>query len=174
MGKKIWFYIDNYFEEALITLFMSYFTIAVVLTVLFRHVFEISAAWTDETARYSFIWMMFIGSAVAAKKGSHISVDILQTIIKNEKVRKIHLQIVKIVFLVFAIITTIIGIQVSSTLITFPQRSPVLQISMLWVFISMPIGMGLTSLRIIQSFFKKPVSDDAISEDGEIANPSSV
>lgn len=155
MGRKIWHYLDNYFEEALITLFMAYFTIAVVLTVLFRHVFQISAAWTDETARYAFIWMMFVGCAVAAKKGSHISVDILNSVIKNERIKWVHLQVVKVVFLVFTIITTYIGIQVCRTLLVFPQTSPVLQISIFWVYISMPIGMGLTSLRLIQSFFKK-------------------
>jgi len=148
------------------TVCMAYFVLAIVLQVLFRHVFKISAAWTDETARYSFIWMMFLGFAVATKKGTHVSADILQALFKNKKLKQNHQKITKVVFLIFSMATTIVGVKVCLSLQEFPQRSSVLEISMLWVYISMPIGMGLTTIRLIQSFFKKG-SDDELT--GEIA-----
>ena len=164
MVKKAVHYVNKYFEESILSLCMGYFTLAVIMTVVFRHWFGISAAWLDETARYAFIWMMFIGSAVAAKHGTHITVDILSGAIKNEKIKRTLALVSKLIFFVFAVMTTVIGIQVCLTLLEFPQRSPVLQISIFWVYLSMPVGMGLTTLRILQSFFKK---NDKTEEQGD-------
>jgi len=155
MAKKIVYYIDNYLEEVAITVCMGYFTLATVLQVVFRFVLQMPAAWTDETARYSFIWMMFLGAAVAVKKNTHISVDILQAVIKNPAAKKALNMTTKSIFLIFTIICTVVGVQVCLLILQFPQTSPVLEISMFWVYVSMPVGMGLASLRLIQSFFKK-------------------
>jgi len=43
--------------------------------VLFRYLFNFSLHWTEELAKYLFVWMTFIGSVGAFKDRIHIGVD---------------------------------------------------------------------------------------------------
>jgi TRAP-type transport system small permease protein len=49
-----------------VTVFYQFFT---------RYVLNDSAAWTEEIARYLLIFITFVGSAMAMRKGSHIAVE---------------------------------------------------------------------------------------------------
>jgi TRAP-type C4-dicarboxylate transport system permease small subunit len=40
-----------------------------------RYVFNDSAAWTEEIARYELIAVVFIGAAIGVAKNNHIQVD---------------------------------------------------------------------------------------------------
>jgi len=155
--KGIIKFLDESFEEVLIGLCMGYFALATFVQVFFRFVLQSPLAWTDETARYAFIWMVFLGSAVAVKKKTHIRVDLLEMLIKKQKVREIIEFINWCLFLAFSLITVFIGIGVTNGLLRFPYGSPALGIPMFWVFLSLPVGMGLTSFRIIQFMFKRYV-----------------
>lgn len=157
---KIISFLDKRLEEFLIASFIGYFTVASVLQVLFRFVFQIPAAWTEETARYAFIWMMFVGAAAAVKKGSHISVDLLDSFLKNPSVKKKLNLVCKLMFLIFCLATTYVGTKICISAAGTTQRSPVLEISYFWVYLSMPVGMGLASFRLIQSFFVKASKDN--------------
>lgn len=147
---NLWKWLDKNFEEALITLFMMWFTFACIWQVISRFVLKSPAAWTEETAKYSFIWMTFIGAAVASKKNLHMRVDILEHLVKGRS--KFILGIIcKVIFTVFTVVTVIVGIGVCRSLILQPQSSPVLGMPMVLVYAALPVGMGLTSLRQIQN-----------------------
>ncbi len=167
MKKVIWF-LDNRLEEFLISVFLAYFCLACVLQVLFRFVFQMPVAWTDETAKYSFIWLLFIGAAEAAKRGGHIRIDILENLIKNAKARSVLKNVAMAIFLIFSIAATIVGAMVCLRTLERPQMTPVLRISYAWVSLSLPVGMGLTSFRLIQNFIrggaKKPAQGDSEEE----------
>ena len=50
--------------------------VAVMLTqVFFRYVLNSSLAWSEELAKYLFVWMTFIGGAICLKENIHIGVD---------------------------------------------------------------------------------------------------
>lgn len=151
--KGIIHFLDKYFEETIIGVCMGYFAIATFMQVFFRFVLQAPLAWTDETARYAFIWMVFVGSAVAVKKRTHIRVDLLEIIVKNDSF-KATLQFINwCLFLLFAAIATWIGVEVCAGLLRWPYGSPALEIPMFWVFLSLPVGMGLTTLRILQAMY---------------------
>ena len=62
--------------------YFSALTLAVMVAlmfmqVLFRFVFHSPLAWTEELARYTFIWSTFIASCVAAVKGEHVALGML-------------------------------------------------------------------------------------------------
>ena len=54
------------FWALFITVFLQFFT---------RYVLNDSMVWTEEIARYLLIFITFIGSAMAMRKGSHIAVE---------------------------------------------------------------------------------------------------
>jgi TRAP-type transport system small permease protein len=48
----------------------------VLAQVVFRYVFGDPLVWSDELARYLFVWCSFLGWVIAARKRSHLSVSI--------------------------------------------------------------------------------------------------
>lgn len=55
----------------------------VVLQIIARSVLTISIPWTEELSRFLFIWLTYIGAAIAARKGSNIVIDMLIQKIPN-------------------------------------------------------------------------------------------
>jgi TRAP-type C4-dicarboxylate transport system permease small subunit len=48
--------------------------------VLLRYVFSNPVAWIEEMSRYLFVWIVFLGAALAFRRGEHIQVDILKNL----------------------------------------------------------------------------------------------
>lgn len=151
--KKTVKFLDNYLEEIILVGMMAYFVFATFFQVLARFVLHISAPWTEESARYVFIWMTFLGASYAAKKSSHIRIDILETSLKG-KAKEISGLVAAIVFLVFIILMAYIGLGICLTLLERPQTSSVLELPMITVYAALPVGMAMTAFRLIQSLWK--------------------
>lgn len=151
--KKVLYYLDHYFEETILSCFVAYFVFATALQVFARLVLKVSMPWTEETARYTLIWMTFLGSSFAAKRGTHIRVDILETSIHKGR-SAVHV-ISYAIFLVFTVVMTAVGIQICVNLVAMPQYSTVLHIPMLYVYLALPVGMGLTAFRVLQRMWRQ-------------------
>jgi TRAP-type C4-dicarboxylate transport system permease small subunit len=68
----------RFFAEDLIAFAVFWVLAAVVFLQFFtRYVLNDSMSWTEEIARYLLMWLTFIGSAVVARRGLHISVEAL-------------------------------------------------------------------------------------------------
>lgn len=152
--KKVFRFLDSNFEEIVISACMGYFVVVTILQVIFRFVLNVPAAWTEETAKYAFIWMTYVGSALATKKSTHIRVDLLDSYLKPRG-KEILFWISQIFFLIFAVIVAKVGVDMLISLGTKPQTSPALKIPMQWIYLSLPVGMGLTVFRLMQNFYKK-------------------
>ena len=48
--------------------------LVVTAQVVWRYAFNNSLVWTEEASRYLFVWMTFLGAALAVKEGTHIRV----------------------------------------------------------------------------------------------------
>ena len=57
-------------SAAFIVLFVVF-----VLQVFFRYVLEQPLSWSEELARYAFVWLSFLGAAMALGKRLHFGVD---------------------------------------------------------------------------------------------------
>jgi TRAP-type C4-dicarboxylate transport system permease small subunit len=56
-----------------------------------RYVLNDSIAWTEEIARYMLMALAFLGSAMAARRGSHIAVEFLPNMLPPALRRWVHL-----------------------------------------------------------------------------------
>jgi TRAP-type C4-dicarboxylate transport system permease small subunit len=146
--KKIIRFLDEHLEEIFISLAMGYFVTVTILQIIFRFVLKIPASWTEETAKYAFIWMTFVGSSLGAKIQSHIRVDMLENSLKGT-LRLIVNWLNQLIFLAFAVIMTVVGIGMCISLLSRPQLSPALKIPMQWIYAALPVGMGLMCIRIV-------------------------
>ena len=68
----------------IIVLSMAFLAFCISLQILNRYVMKVPMLWTEEYARYAFVWLTMFGSAKAVREKSHIFVDILDVLIKGK------------------------------------------------------------------------------------------
>ncbi|MCM3760315.1 TRAP transporter small permease [Alkalihalobacillus oceani] len=143
-------WLDENAEKVLLVLLSSVMVIVIFVQVFMRYVMQNSLPWSEELARYCFIWAVYIGISYGVKKQRHIKVDVLLLLFKDKG--KIVFNIISnLLFLAFAIFVVIYGYRISEQLLAFGQKSPANQIPMGLVYLAAPFGMALTSIRIIQN-----------------------
>ena len=59
--KKILKWLDDNIELYICVFLMSFMTLLVFVQVVMRYVFNNSLSWSEELARYTFIWLIYIG-----------------------------------------------------------------------------------------------------------------
>ncbi len=147
-------WIDEHFEEVLLIIFSVIMVVTIALQVFMRHVMSSSLSWSEELARYCFIWLVYIGISYGVKKQRHIKVDVMLVLLKDKG--KVVLNIISnFIFLAFAIFVIIYGYDISRQLLGWGQTSPALHIPMGVVYLATPVGMALTSIRLIQQLIKQ-------------------
>lgn len=116
---------------------MTTLTFLVCIQVLFRYVFGNPLSWSEELARYLFVWLTFLGAAVGLRKKIHIGVDFL-TMLLTPRVRKYLQMIVSVLLLIFLAVVIYYGFEAVE--VTMNQPSPALAIPMGYVYASLPVA----------------------------------
>ena len=80
-------FIDN-FEEYFCVWSLAIMTVLVFIQVIMRYVFQNSLSWSEELARYIFLWLSWIGASYAVKERSHFRVEMFADLFKG-KARKV-------------------------------------------------------------------------------------
>ena len=62
---------------------MILLTLCIALQILNRFIFKIPMTWTEEFAKYFFVWLGMLGSAKAFREHSHIFVDLIEVAVKG-------------------------------------------------------------------------------------------
>ncbi|CAG36240.1 TRAP transporter small permease [Desulfotalea psychrophila] len=124
-------------------------TVITVVQVFNRYVLQNSLDWSEELARYLFIWAVYVGCSYAVYKDRHLEVTILRTICNGKFARSLTLLSLTL-NLLFCIFVTVVGIKFVLFLASTGQKTPALEISAYWVYLSMPFGFGMMGLRVIE------------------------
>ncbi|RKX51316.1 MAG: TRAP transporter small permease [Thermotoga sp.] len=100
-----------------------------------RFVLNSPLSWTEEFSRHLMIWMVFLASAVAYRKGAHLKIDILE----NQLGKKKRI-ILDLVFLAMLIIFLINMFYYGAFLVekTYHQRSSAFGYPMSFIYASIP------------------------------------
>ncbi|MCM3744045.1 TRAP transporter small permease [Sporosarcina luteola] len=162
-----WF--DRHIEELLLTIFTSIMVTVIFVQVVMRRL-DNSLSWSEELARYCFIWLVYIGISYGVKKQRHIKVDVLLVML-NQKWKVILNILSTVLFIVFAIFVVYYGYEIANKLLSFGQQSPALHIPMGLVYMATPVGMGLTVIRLIQNlitYFKVLLGKEVLEEQTEV------
>jgi TRAP-type C4-dicarboxylate transport system permease small subunit len=78
MGVKtrILLVMDRLLEGAVAAIYAT--SIVVMFTqVVLRYVFNEPFTWAEELSRYCFVWIVYLGAAIASKRAAHLKVDYL-------------------------------------------------------------------------------------------------
>ena len=117
--------------------------------VILRYVFSNSNAWSEELARYLFIFEVMIAAAIAIRKNSHLQIDVLINCFKPRTKTLFTLvsTLVGMAFLVFLLVYSIGLVKTGGTNISVGLNIP-----MSVPYASIPIGtvlMLLTSVEVV-------------------------
>ncbi|KPL96204.1 MULTISPECIES: TRAP transporter small permease [Vibrio] len=141
-------WLDKYFENTIAVILLVIMTAAIFLQVVSR-TFDYSIAWTEELARYCFIWLVYIGISFAVSRKSHIKIEAIAMLI-DEKEKKYLSLFSDFVFLAFSVVILFKSTQMVANLYYLGQTSPALGLPMWIVYLAGPVGFALTSIRLIQ------------------------
>ena len=149
MLKKLW---DGLEENVLI---YSYLLIIPLLfaQVIFRYVLSNSLTWSEELARYVFIWQIWLGSSYCVQKNRHIRIDIFTDKLP-EGARKIYEILITLVSIAFCVFLIYKGGIVMMKVRKMHQMSPALKMPMWVLYSCIPISCSLMVLRYIEHIFQ--------------------
>ena len=160
---KVIHWLDKYFEEGLSAVLLAAMSVVILLQIVLKWL-HMPLSWSEELARYMFIWLIYIASSYAVKKRSHIKVEILSLLMK-EKGNFILDIIADVAFLIFATVIAYFG-WIATYKIAFVnvQQSPSMHINMGWAYMSFALGCTLMAIRIIQDLILRTKEYKAAKE----------
>lgn len=127
----------------------SVITISVVMIivtlaqVVFRYVIAAPLPWSEELARYCFVWIVFLGGAIGLSRGIHLGVDLFVNMLPEGARRGLDV-LTSALIACFAV--TVIYASFPVINMNMLQRSPALGVQMSWIYVAIPISMALIFL----------------------------
>lgn len=122
----------------LIGLLMAALIVPVFMQVMARYTGIIPTyLWTEELAKFIFIWIVMLGSMVAVWEGTHFDVRVIPDA-KSPFGRLLQQSLVLIMVIVFALLFARFGIDYAK--FGSIQSSVMMQINLLWVYITVPLA----------------------------------
>ena len=144
--------LDENFERWLMFGFYSHVVAIVFIEVIRRFVFGYSSMWGEETARYAFIYLVWVGAAAAVKDRSHIRIDIIFDLI-SERFKPYLYIFGELAALFFSSIALYYSAEGVLATIKYATVTSGLQISQAWFTFAIPFGLTLLILRILQRIY---------------------
>lgn len=152
--RKLLHWIEQ-FIKIIIALCIAGMTILIFTNVILRYVFHTGITWAEEMSRFMFIWMVFLGSILVLKEGTHIGMDILVRKVP-ENISKLLLFIGNCIILVIAFI--VLNGSWEMTLDSISSKAPATGISLAFMYfvgIIMSVGMIVIAFVNLIKIFKQ-------------------
>ena len=128
--------------------------VAIVLVtfaqVLFRYIFHMSLAWSEELARYLFLWLAALAAAYAFKTKSHFALRFLVDRLGKKLQNLIE---TLVVFIVSGFLAIFIWKSVEYTIGMAEQVSPSIQMSMAIPYSSVVVGGILMLYYVLRNWW---------------------
>ncbi len=144
--------VDEHFEEAIIVALMATMSLLIGAQIFMRYVMGASLSWSEELARYLFIWATYLGVAYGVKKDAHIRVSMATDMLPPRAQILVRI-LTHLIFGAFAAYVMYQGWFMVEKTFRFGQKSASLGIPMGLVYLAPLSGFGLVVLRLIQAIF---------------------
>lgn len=138
----------NRLEEYILVGGLAVLVFIVCLQVTMRYFFHTGLTWSEEVARFLFLWLVWLGAAYAAKRRTHLRIEAFTQKLSSNVRRKDDF-IALLIWIAFSAFLTWKGAELTMILFRRRQLSPILEIKMAWAYAAVPIGAGLMLLRLL-------------------------
>jgi TRAP-type C4-dicarboxylate transport system permease small subunit len=149
------------FLNGLTAAFLAVMAVLVFGNVVLRYVFNSGITWSEEMARFLFIWLILIGSISALKDNQHLGVDML--------VKRLPRTLKKIVYvfsnvLILYVLWIVFFGSWDMTVLNMDNKSPATGVPQSWIYgtgIFMSLCMAIIILgNLFKLFFGKTDIED--------------
>ena len=125
------------------------------IQVFSRYVLNRPLVGAEELAQLFGVWMVFLGSSIGAREGSHIKVELFHEKL-NARARQVVEWFVQLAILAFSVLVSVYGLRLTAR--SQILRSPALRFPMYILFAAVAVGSILTCLFLL----RKVVSGAAV------------
>jgi len=151
--KKILTFIDAKFEEIIGVIVLAVVVSLIFVGVMMRLLFKSGLPWQEEISRILYVLVVYLGASYGMRSNDHIRINIVSDLLPPQA-RKVLRIITDIIWAGFNITVIIMAMQVYQKMQRFLGESAVLKIPLHVVFLIVPIGFVLLTLRLIQNYFQ--------------------
>lgn len=135
---------------------LSWFSVTAMLIMLAltfgqvvtRYFFGWTPEWSEELARFLFVWVVFLGSALIMGESGHLAVEFVPNHFKGTKFGKILGLVINLAGYVFVTLLLVQGAKMTKTM-TF-QLSPGMNLPMSYVYVVIPVSCVLMLLYLVK------------------------
>ncbi len=149
-------------EKLVIGVALLLATAVIIFTVISRR-FGVAPQWGEEAVRYLMIWITFIGSGICFRRSSHFGIDIIRRV-KNETFQKIVSLFILLSCALFIGLLFYFGLEYVSFTLTSGQKTAALGWPIYLVYLSVPVGAGLTIIHLVELFLSQVLGVYTIEE----------
>jgi len=153
MVKKVIAALYEDFEKYFCALILFLLVLTLGLQVFFRYVMNASLSWSEELSRFCFVWSIYLGASLAVKKEQHVRVT-AQYLLLPKRWRFVVWMFTDIIWAIFNIIFAIEGIGLVHHAFQFTEISPALEWNTAWLYMVIPGGFILMTLRMVQLYYR--------------------
>jgi TRAP-type C4-dicarboxylate transport system permease small subunit len=132
-------------EAALLAAMVAAITAVTFAQVFTRYVIGDPLIWTEEVARYLFVWITLVGAAAAVRSHGHYGLDVLRYYAPPLRAALGLLTML----VVTAFLALLLYTGIAETRQAALQMSPALQVRMHWAYLALPFGAALALWHVI-------------------------
>jgi C4-dicarboxylate transporter DctQ subunit len=136
----------EFFENVSVGIFIVIMIIIVFLQVLFRYAILSPLVWSEEISRYAMVYLVFIGISIGIRDRAHLGVEVFINPLPQKVKKSINIftqtgmEVLLIICFIYAIVATHNNYKAA-------QLTPAVRLPMFWIYLAMPIGLGVSCLR---------------------------
>jgi len=126
------------FERVAIAGLMASITVLTLAQVIWRYVLEMPLQWSEEVARYCFVWVTFLGAAALMHaRDGHPAIDALYQSV-GPRFQKVLRIVRRTIIVVGSLAIAVGGLRMMQ--LQWQQLSPAVELPIAWIYLSMAIG----------------------------------
>lgn len=117
--------IINNIEEYISSVLLGAMVLLIFLQIIFRFILNLPLRWTEETARYAMILLIYLSACSGVKKEKHIRIEAIHNALP-QKAALVYWVISNIIWMLFNLVMIVYGINMAGYIYSTGQVSPVL------------------------------------------------
>ncbi len=137
------------FFETYVCAVLFFITCAIIFIQVVFRALGLPVAWTEESARYLCVWVIYLAASKGVRNGSHMSVDLLPLVLKG-RARVVLYIVANLISLTFFGLLCWFGTQVLAGMGVRPQYSAANNINMQFAYAAPYVGAAMMIIRALQ------------------------
>lgn len=151
---KIAKWLDEHFEEVIMTILLIGIACVMFLQVIARYIFKSPLSWSDELARYMLVWSGFFSVSFCVKKRISIKIDQFQNSLSEKIIPFIKMIRHTLVF-IYCIIMIPFALTYLQQAIASGATSAAMKIPMYFIQVSPLVCFVLLAIRVLQAWIRE-------------------